>query len=228
MAWLKRFNTQSPHLTDQNPRFIFYSSHPLEGVLMRRYDGGVGCGARGLKGNVPLGARAAPGLRPGTLGSPARSSLTAGREACPRLVVPLAPARGHAREPRQGETAGQKARPGAGKTPLMERREAPASFKRGCGKTERLVRRSVLHPLDLSRGTTRPASRGRLFECWISGRPDIQSGRTRRPYKEYGRARAPFWQRIRAMAQRLLGPRFRGDDRGETIADPRINANREP
>jgi len=110
----------------------------------------------------------------------------------------------------------------------MERREAPASFKRGCGKTERLVRRSVLHPLDLSRGTTRPASRGRLFECWISGRPDIQSGRTRRPCKEYGRPRAPFCQRIRAMAQRLLGPRFRGDDRGETIADPRISANREP
>ncbi len=53
---------------------------------MRRYDGGVGRGARGLGGNVPLSARAAPGFRPGTLGSPARSSLTAGRCGLPEAA----------------------------------------------------------------------------------------------------------------------------------------------
>src|SRR5664280_1496667 len=52
------------------------SSRPIEGVLMRRYDGGVGCGARRRGTTYPLLPSRA-GLRPGTLGCPARSSLTA-------------------------------------------------------------------------------------------------------------------------------------------------------
>ena len=44
--------------------------------------------------------------------------------------MPLAPARGHAREPRQDDTVSQKARPGAGKTP---RKKCPAKAGRDYG-----------------------------------------------------------------------------------------------
>jgi len=65
-------------------------------------------------GNVPPAPRAAPGPRPPGHDDPgARSSLTA---AAARLR--------------------QKARPRAEINAAVERREAPASFKRGCGKTE--------------------------------------------------------------------------------------------
>src|ERR1019366_6542328 len=99
-------------------RIIVRIIRSTEGAVMRRHASGIGCGACGRGMNAPPSSRAAPGLRPGTLRSPARSSLTAGREACPRLVVAFGPPQGsHAREPRQDETVGQKARPGAGKTP---------------------------------------------------------------------------------------------------------------
>jgi hypothetical protein len=42
---------------------------------MRRHDDGTGCGACGVGTNVPPLPRAAPGLRPGALRSPARSWL---------------------------------------------------------------------------------------------------------------------------------------------------------
>src|SRR6185437_13403978 len=58
--------------------------------------------------------RAAPGLRPGTLGSPARSWLTAARCGLPEVrkkrLTRKAP---RASSQRQGETERQKARPGA-------------------------------------------------------------------------------------------------------------------
>jgi hypothetical protein len=43
----------------------------------------------------------------------------------------------------------------------MERREAPAFSKRERGKTERLVRHSVLHPLDCRGGRLVPAKAGK-------------------------------------------------------------------
>ena len=67
---------------------------------MRRHECGIGCGARGQGMNAPppklpggAGTRANKFTQfaqmqtalPGTLRSPARSSLTAGRQACPRL-----------------------------------------------------------------------------------------------------------------------------------------------
>ena len=46
---------------------------------MRRLDGGAGCGARGRGVNAPPKLPGGAGFRPGTLRSPARSSLTADR-----------------------------------------------------------------------------------------------------------------------------------------------------
>jgi hypothetical protein len=54
---------------------------------MKRYVGGIGRGACGQGMNAPPNPRAAPGLRPGTLWSPARSWLTASRKACPRRAT---------------------------------------------------------------------------------------------------------------------------------------------
>src|ERR1035437_7180827 len=50
----------------------------------------------------PPSSRAAPGLRPGTLRSPARSWLTAGRQPCPRLLDKVAQKGPASKEP-QGE-----------------------------------------------------------------------------------------------------------------------------
>ena len=81
---------------------------------MRRQDGGAGHGARGPGGTLP-GLPSGAGLRPGTLGCPARSSLTA------RL-----PARLDANV-QHGASEPPKARTGPRPTPSMERREAPCT-----------------------------------------------------------------------------------------------------
>src|ERR1035437_8773781 len=62
---------------------------------------------------TPPSSRAAPGLRPGTLGPPARSWLTAKPLDLPEARKLRPPKRGRGSERRQGETVGQKARPGA-------------------------------------------------------------------------------------------------------------------
>jgi hypothetical protein len=98
---------------------------------MRRYVGGIGCGARGREGTL-LALPGGAGLRPGTLGCPARSSLTAwalwgpGRKRGPDAV-----------QRRDGAPRGAR---------ILQKRMR---------KTEVLVRRSVLHPLDWSRGNGR-------------------------------------------------------------------------
>src|ERR1700690_1215897 len=76
--------------------------------------------------------RVAPGLRPGALRPPARSSLTAGREACPRFSEKAAQKGPASREPQgKAETERQKARPGA-VTTLRWRAERRHTFARGC------------------------------------------------------------------------------------------------
>src|ERR1017187_8289372 len=49
-----------------------------EGALMRRRDGGIGCGARGRGMNAPPKLPGGAGVPPGALRPPARNSLTAG------------------------------------------------------------------------------------------------------------------------------------------------------
>ena len=119
---------------------------------MRRRAGGRRCGARAGETNAPPPSRAAPGLRPGALRPPARSSLTAGREACPRLARSGHPKGAATQSRRQGETERQKARPGAVWTPRWSAERRPRSWQQERGKAERLVRRSVLHPLALRAG----------------------------------------------------------------------------
>ena len=140
-------------------RIIFHSSPPREGALMRRRAGGRRCGARAGETNAPP----PPGRRRDSaraaLGPPARSSLTAGREACPRLERSGRPKGAATQSRRQGETERQKARPGAVWTPPWSAERRPRSWQQERGKTERLVRRSVLHPLAFRGGKTGPRGR---------------------------------------------------------------------
>ena len=133
-------------------------------------------GARGLEGNVPSGTRAAPGLRPRALRPAARSSLmgpgSAGR-----------PDWRHATEP------APEARPGAGKTPSAERREAPAPRFAGRGTEGSAAPFGAPSPSHLF-------VRGRLPGPLLRGStpraPWLGLGRRpARGRKEYGRFRAP-------------------------------------
>ena len=102
-----------------------YLMEPPSGPYGRR------CGARGRGRTHPPAPRAAPGLRPGALRPPARSSLTAALQA-----KPGGPARGltekapRASSQRQGETDVRKRGP-APNDRRMARREAPAFLARG-------------------------------------------------------------------------------------------------
>jgi hypothetical protein len=126
--------------------------------------------------------------------------------------------------PRKGPRPRAKARRNGGSESAARRRQDAAD---GAPRGARILQKRMRQ--DGKTGAPLGAPSPRSIEGHDQARVTrAEDGRTRRLPKEYGRPRAPFWQRIRAMAQRLLGPRFRGDDRGETIADPRINANREP
>ena len=135
-------------------RTIFHAIRSTEGAVMRRRDGGIGCGARGRRMNAPSCTRAAPGLRPGSLGTPARSWLTAGRQGLPearkKRLTRKAP---RASSQRQGETERQKARPGAVWTLRWraERRHVPATARARPTMTRRLAR----HPLAFCEGRRR-------------------------------------------------------------------------
>ena len=95
-------------------------------------------------------SRAAPGLRPGTLGSPARSSLTAGREACPRLFDKAAQ-----KGPASKQAGGRVKRSVRKRGPAPNRRRDGAPRGATCRRrhvTKYMARRLARHPLDLSRG----------------------------------------------------------------------------
>jgi hypothetical protein len=100
-------------------------SHPLEGVVMRRHHSGVGCGACGRGRTYPR-SREAPGSRPSLLRGTALNGWTrcGGRAAeAARIRVGQRPA-----HPHPEATA-----PGTEK-PLMERREAPASWQQDAAR----------------------------------------------------------------------------------------------
>ncbi len=97
-----------------------HSRASSRGVLMMEPDAAP---ARGDERSSP--SRAAPGHRPGPR-APARSSLTAGRAAGPRLSEgATSKGRMASKNRKARQELSQKARPGAAKTPRMARREAP-------------------------------------------------------------------------------------------------------
>src|SRR5674476_215879 len=103
--------------------------------------------------NVPPAPGRCRGLRPGTLRSPARSWLTAGRQSCPRPATrghrkwwpPLAKPQGKVKRPVR------KRGPAPKENVAMARREAPHLPPRRCAH-DSMTRRSARHPLDLFGG----------------------------------------------------------------------------
>ena len=139
------------------------------------------CGARGRGDEThPPSPRAAPGLRPGTLRSPARSWLTAGRAACPRLKGAAAQkglrSRASGGTKRNAGSAARRCHDAA-----MERREAPAFPPRNAALNDngRAAWRSI--PLSF---------------CWGTKEDPATAGMGRRPTrgrKEYGRFSSSAW-----------------------------------
>jgi hypothetical protein len=130
-----------------------YSTSPgsAEGVFARRFDDGARRGARGRGATYPTRSGGA-GAPPGDTTIPCEELADGWPLRLARgLSWPLAPARGHAREPRQGETAGQKARPGAVTTLRWSAERRPRSRKRARQTKEgSAARRSI--PSALPRG----------------------------------------------------------------------------
>jgi hypothetical protein len=91
---------------------------------MRRDVGGIGCGARGRGDYAPHALGRRRGSARGHYDPPARSSLTAGREVCPRLDGAAAQ-----KGPRLRAEGGTKRNAGSAarrrKDAAMARREAP-------------------------------------------------------------------------------------------------------
>ena len=113
-------------------------------------------------------SRAAPGLRPGAIRPPARSSLTAGREACPRFDGAAAQ-KGLRPKAEGGRTEGQKARPGA-VTTLRWRAERRHTFARRCDQ-DCMTRPSARHPLDIFSGVDSPERPVRGRRKWTTAYP---------------------------------------------------------
>ena len=150
---------------------------------MRRHASGTGRGARGRGMNAPPKLPGGAGLRPGTLGSPARSWLTAKPLDLPEARKLRPPKRGRGSERRQGETVGQKARPGAAKTPRW-RAERRHTFARRCDKDCMTRHRKSGLP-DLRN----KHARSRVNPRWSARHPLIFSRGTKRDYGLPGAAK---------------------------------------
>ena len=108
---------------------------------MRRRAGGRRCGARGREGTL-----LAPPGGPGQPSAPTTWGCLQWLDAARTKAGESLPDRGPSRAPSAPGSYG----PGDRKA-AMERREAPAFSKKGTRQDGRLVRRSVLHPLDFAR-----------------------------------------------------------------------------
>ena len=160
---------------------------------MRRYAGGIGCGARAGDERTPPSSRAAPGLRPQALGPAARSSLPAGplgpreaqRRGCPKGAAPEGRRRGEL-------VAGSAAR--RRNDAAMARREAPCTGDGACTR-----------PNDAPLGAPSP----RFFRGAESLSPQRRGRNTAYPvpHKEYGRWRL----RARAFLIALRRRQFRAE-----------------
>src|SRR5664280_1377483 len=106
----------------------------------------------------PPSSRAAPGLRLGTLGSPARSWLTAGHQACPRLERRGHPKGAGVSEPEARRNGASESAARRRNDVAMERRTARASrqtrprrkwIEQGCAAASRVYPTCALNMLDL-------------------------------------------------------------------------------
>src|SRR5581483_986081 len=139
---------------DNNPKIIYLSlARSREGT---RTGCAVSRGRAGARGRASQArARAAPGLRPGALRPPARSSLTVDRQGPPEAF-----ARGHpqgaANEGRKAERDGtpQSAAPAPRGKRRTARREAPRE-PQGARATEGLPRQPARRPPPLPKGGQR-------------------------------------------------------------------------
>ena len=172
---------------------------------MRRRAGGRRCGARGRGQRIPR-TRAAPGLRPGPLRVPARSSLTAAGSAG-RVGAEARPPDGDRRRDteRPALKPESKARSRRRKeNAAVERREAPALRKRrGYGRTTAASRGA---PPPLFRGTwesqATPAPRQRIRAMTLVC-PSFRGARKREPgIHNPGAAAYGFRARSQGLASR--------------------------
>ena len=155
--------------------YIPISSHPLEGVVMRRHASGVGCGACGRGRTYPR-SREAPGPDRGVLW-PLREELAG---LGPFHMVSDGPRRDKPMRRTGAETqakkpeGNQETRTRGSEIAAVERREAPAFSKRERGKTEDWCAALCSTPSGLARGKKKAPRMG-------------QGRRPTRGRKEYGR-----------------------------------------
>src|ERR1019366_777958 len=95
-------------------RIIVRIIRSTEGAVMRRHASGIGCGARGRGMNAPPKLPGGAGAPPGETTVPCQELADGGPPGLPEARRARPPKRGLAPQSRrQGETARQKARPGA-------------------------------------------------------------------------------------------------------------------
>ena len=148
----------SQKLFDRTLYLCLYSAHPphSEGVLMRRQEGGGGCGARG-RGNVPPhpgGAGAPPGTTTGPCQELADGGPPQSARGCERAIDP----KGVARSQAGGGTKRSvgKARPGAGRRTPLWRAERRRTFARRCARKNGCARRRAIPSLSRGQRKDRP------------------------------------------------------------------------
>src|ERR1017187_2452128 len=94
-------------------RIIVRIIRSTEGAVMRRHASGIECGARGRGMNAPPKLPGGAGAPPGDITIPCQELADGGPLGLPEARKLRPPKRGRGSERRQGETVGQKARPGA-------------------------------------------------------------------------------------------------------------------
>ena len=180
---------------------------------MRRHASGIGCGARGRGMNAPPKLPGGAGAPPGETTVPCQELADGGPPGLPEARRARPPKRGLAPQSRrQGETARQKARPGA-VTTLRWRAE----------RRHVLVTARDLRPNDAPLGAPSPryfvgarkrprnAGQGRVFECRISGKPDIRSAYP-----------APPRIRVISHVRFFPSPRKTGRGKNAELRSPRL------
>ena len=129
------------------PTLGIKSDGPIQrGRFMRRHASGIGCGARGRGMNAPPKLPGGAGTPPGGTTTPCEELADGGPSGQPEASRNAATQKVPTpRSQRQGETVGQKARPGADKTSRWraERRHAPATVREELQWSRRWAR----HPL---------------------------------------------------------------------------------
>jgi hypothetical protein len=125
-------NKTRPKTYPRSLRCIYYARvRSTEGAVMRRHASGIGCGARGREGTL-LALPGGAGAPPGDTTIPCEELADGGPQGLPEVLRRGRPKGASVeRARRQGETARQKARPGAAKTPRW-RAERRHTFARRC------------------------------------------------------------------------------------------------